>query len=527
MLEFCQQEQRRGAPVSVIACWHTNRFSRADSQETAWFIWEYRKAGVGRIFTAQRWYDLSRKEDRALLNLEQDFTNQQYSIDLSQASARGMAKKAREGGWLGGKAPYGYRLTTDKRLVLGDPEEVEAVRWMFDTYANTCTSLGELVRLLNERGVPSPGEVERRTGKHRGRPEGLLWCKTAVHKILTRPVYLGHTVWNRRHEGAYHGVTGAGEVVPSWKPKKAVKPNDPSEWIVYEGTHEALVDQDTFDRVQRRLVENRDHCAPKSKGRVYLFTGLMRCGHCGWPMHGCALTYGYKDKRYSYQRYVCGNYNLHGATACQCNTVLEDVVFRVLCRKLEQAFSAPDRMALLEGELRRRVEARADTAEGGTKELDGRIAELGRRIDQGTERWLTAPPALMDEIGKKLQDWKEERDRLAERRRQAARPRPAASDVEATVERIAGLMRQLVEHGHKAGPAAKKTLVREMVERIDLRFEHVPYGKQRSKSVLVGGKITLRDALLVSSPVFCASPDTTVYPARTSSVASRSATRRP
>jgi DNA invertase Pin-like site-specific DNA recombinase len=38
MLKFCQEQSRQGTPIDVIVCWHHNRFSRADSQETAWFI---------------------------------------------------------------------------------------------------------------------------------------------------------------------------------------------------------------------------------------------------------------------------------------------------------------------------------------------------------------------------------------------------------------------------------------------------------------------------------------------------------
>jgi DNA invertase Pin-like site-specific DNA recombinase len=52
MLRFCQQ-QRQGTPINAVVVWNENRFSRSDSQETAWFIWEFRKAGVTRMFTAK------------------------------------------------------------------------------------------------------------------------------------------------------------------------------------------------------------------------------------------------------------------------------------------------------------------------------------------------------------------------------------------------------------------------------------------------------------------------------------------
>ena len=51
MLDFCRQEAEAGRPVDVIACWDTKRFSRADSHETGWFLWELRKTGVRWMLT--------------------------------------------------------------------------------------------------------------------------------------------------------------------------------------------------------------------------------------------------------------------------------------------------------------------------------------------------------------------------------------------------------------------------------------------------------------------------------------------
>src|SRR5271155_4326845 len=52
MLASCQQRRRDGQPVPVIMCYSASRFSRADSQETAYYIWQFRQAGTHRILTA-------------------------------------------------------------------------------------------------------------------------------------------------------------------------------------------------------------------------------------------------------------------------------------------------------------------------------------------------------------------------------------------------------------------------------------------------------------------------------------------
>src|SRR5262245_45979403 len=109
MLAFCREQDRHKAPVGVILCWHTNRFSRADSQETSWFIWEFRQAGVERMFTATRRLDFGRAEDRLLFGVEQDFTNNPYVKNLALDTTRGRIASVGAGRWAGGPIPLGYR----------------------------------------------------------------------------------------------------------------------------------------------------------------------------------------------------------------------------------------------------------------------------------------------------------------------------------------------------------------------------------------------------------------------------------
>src|SRR5262245_45556168 len=160
MLAFCQEEKRRGRPVDVIVCWKANRFSRSDSNETGHFIWEFRQAGTGRMLTSARWIDFARMEDRILFNIEQDASSHAKASEDTRDVVRGMARAAREGQHLGGPIPYGYRLGVDadgeKRLVLGPPEEVEVVRLIFRTYADTRAGLRQIGALLAAKGVLSP-----------------------------------------------------------------------------------------------------------------------------------------------------------------------------------------------------------------------------------------------------------------------------------------------------------------------------------------------------------------------------------
>jgi site-specific DNA recombinase len=333
-----------------------------------------------------------------------------------------------------------------------------------------------------------------RTGKTR------LWGATAVYKILTRPAYLGHAVWNRRAVGAYHNVTG-GAVAAATKKKGKTRNNAAADWIVFENTHEALIDRATFVRVRQKLEARRDQSTPHRNGGGFLFTGLLRCGHCGWPMHGCHLHYTHNGKRYAYRRYVCGKYNLHRRAGCSCNTILERVVLDAVLKTIQDEFLKPANLKALKAEIRRQEEAERAGRERPAADLERRIAELDRKIDQGTEKWLMAPPSLTGVLGTKLDQWRTERERLEAERRAVAKPAANVEDLDAAVEQIIAGLATLRDRADDLPAAESREVIRQMVERVELWFRHVPYGRTREKSLLDHGLIHLRPDLLCCRPI--------------------------
>jgi DNA invertase Pin-like site-specific DNA recombinase len=502
----------------AVLCWDQDRFGRFDPLEAGYWVKPLRDAGVYLETVGQGRIDWEDFAGRIVYAVQQEGKHA-FLRDMSRNTIRGMLAKAKLGQWLGGVPPYGYTLNNHKRLVPGGSIEVETVRWLFATYATKDTSLKALAIDLNARGVLAPG---RRDGRD------VLWCPTSVQKILNRPTYLGNTVWNRRHDGKYHEVTN-GEFRKADR-KRGRKGKAPDDWIVVEGTHEPLIDRATFDRVQKRLIERRDRHSPIVASGAYLFTGLLRCGHCGWPMHGAALHYKRAGRRYSYRRYICGNYNLHGSSGCQCNTVLEEPLAEVVVKMIQERFLAPKNLAALKAEIRRQEEAERSGQEAPAASLDRQIADLTRKIDQGTDKWLSAPPSLTAMLGDKLEQWRAEREKLQARRRELAKPAVSAADLEAAVDRIGGQLDQLRDRLGDLDPADVREVFRELVEGIDLWFRHVPYGTKKQRSVLQRGAIRLRPELVCADVIMddpSGRPLTIVYSARASPAASRSVTRRP
>src|SRR5262249_32715092 len=145
----------------------------------------------------------------------------------------------------------------------------------------------------------------------------------AIRTILMNRAYLGEFLWNTKTEGKFHRFK-AGQAVK--KAAKQVQRNDPTDWIVLPKRHEAIIDADTFGAVQRRLNGNPRPSTPHADGGGFKLSKLLTCGKCGSWMYG----FTEKQKQGAVKRYRCGSYNQNGKKGCDCNTVDEAVIVRVI-----------------------------------------------------------------------------------------------------------------------------------------------------------------------------------------------------
>ena len=135
-------------------------------------------------------------------------------------------------------------------------------------------------------------------------------------------------MFGRNRYGKYHHLGNNGETQEG--PAKKIHPGDP---IVTANIHDALIDQETFDRVQGK-VQQRRQTHNRTRNSPYLLSGLIHCGHCGGIMAGR----GYKAKgTYTNQYYTCTTAASHpGGCACyQVPTAaIEDYVLGLVEKRL-------------------------------------------------------------------------------------------------------------------------------------------------------------------------------------------------
>ena len=251
--------------------------------------------------------------------------NDMYAKDISKKIKSVKRDKQRKGQFIGGKPVYGYKMhPTEKNKIVVDEEVAPVVRRIF-SLALSGMSCRNIATLLNQEGVPTPatyaGLPVARPGPYTG-----LWSSERISDMLQNETYIGNMVQGR-------------SVKISYKSKKCLK-QDPANWVVVEGTHEPLVDRETFQKV-RMLVNSRRYT--RSRTYDFLLKGLIFCHECGYPM---AVLNRKNAKGEDVLYFVCRTYQrFTKAGVCTCHSIKEKTVTDAVIAKVRevcQVYLNPD-----------------------------------------------------------------------------------------------------------------------------------------------------------------------------------------
>jgi len=334
---------------------------------------------------------------RLILNVLLSFAQFEREI-ISERTRDKMAATRRKGKWSGGLPILGYDIDPQGyRLILNEDEAVQ-VRAIFQLYLQHEAMLPVVQELeqrgwLNKRWLP-------RSGQERG---GRPFTKTSLHRLLTNPIYAGQVRYKEE---------------------------------VHAGEQPAIVDVETFRRVQALLLRNgRTGGAPVRNQFGAILKGLLRCVPCGCSMTPAHTTKGAKRYRY----YTCVNAQKRGWQVCSSKSIpaaeIEALVLEqircigrdpnLLHETLTQARQQEDaRMVELEAErltlerdlARWHAEMQQLSGQLGGAESDrsvvSRLADLQERIDMA-ERRLSGVREQVQEVRRQMIDEDEARQALA------------------------------------------------------------------------------------------------------------------
>lgn len=253
--------------------------------------------------------------------------NDMYAKDISKKIKSVKRDKQRKGQFIGGKPVYGYKMhPTEKNKIVIDEEVAPIVRRIF-ALALSGMSCRNIATLLNQEGIPTPATYANLPVARPG-PYAGLWSSERISDMLQNETYIGNMVQGR-------------SVKISYKSKKCLK-QDPANWVVVEGTHEPLVDRETFRKV-RMLVNSRRHT--RSRTYDFLLKGLIFCHECGYPL---AVLNRKNAKGEDVLYFVCRTYQrFTKAGVCTCHSIKEKTVTDAVVAKVRevcQAYLNPDEL---------------------------------------------------------------------------------------------------------------------------------------------------------------------------------------
>lgn len=230
-----------------------------------------------KIITPTKVYDPANEFDEEYFEFGLFMSRREYKT-INRRIQRGRKAAANEGRYIASTAPLGYKrikLQNDKGWSLEIvPEQADIIRLIFDLYVNGETNpdgsinkIGstKICRILDSRKIkPTTGDK---------------WSPASIRDILRNPVYIGKIRWGY---DKYEKTSQNGYIVT-----KRTRTDD---YIITQGLHKAIIDDETFNKAQELLKSNSKVSVPSEKKLQNPLTGLVYCKKCGSLMTRLAPT---------------------------------------------------------------------------------------------------------------------------------------------------------------------------------------------------------------------------------------------
>lgn len=235
--------------------------------------------------------------------------NTLYAKDLSKKSAAALRIKQQNGEFIGTYASYGYmKSKEDKHKIVIDEETAPVVKMIFEWKAQGL-GYASIGRKLYDMGIMPPCRYRYDKGilKDKRYSDIVFWSQRTLKTILENEVYIGNMVQGRRKSRFFDGMN---EIRV-----------DKQNWSVVKNTHEPIISQELFDKVQKQLAQTRERYFEnlgkydKVSNKENIFKTKVACGDCGTPLTRYKNA-GKENKKKIFYSYICPRHALY---LNQCN----------------------------------------------------------------------------------------------------------------------------------------------------------------------------------------------------------------
>lgn len=264
--EMIATAKQKPSPFSAVLLWKFSRFAR-NQEESIFYKSMLRKNGVEVLSVSEPIVD---GPFGMLIERIIEWSDEYYSIRLSGEVKRGMTEKVERGGVVSIPS-FGYSIRDKKYIV--NPETAPIVRKIFSDFLNGVPSI-QIARNLNDLKIKTT--------------RGNVWENRTIDYVLQNPVYIGKIRWNPKH--------------------KTCRNFDDPDIVIVDGQHEPIIDEKTFNDVQKIFEENRrkyTRYTHHQSADEYMLHGLLKCSNCG-----ASLSLAVKNQSVQCVKYTHGQCNV-------------------------------------------------------------------------------------------------------------------------------------------------------------------------------------------------------------------------
>lgn len=257
----------REGKIDIILCKSISRFAR-NTVDLLKTVRDLKNIGIEVRFEKEHINSLS-EDGELMLTLLASFA-QEESRSISENIKWSKTKSAEQGFMTNSSAPYGYKCENGKLYII--PENADIVKMIFSDYVENKMTIYQITKKLNDSGISSP--------------RGSVWTKGVLSRLLRNVTYTGNMLLGKTY-------------VENCLTHRRIWNKGERKSYFVEGTHEAIISQELFDKTQQILNECKNLGRHANRNIQYhCFTGKIICGCCGRPFGRKLYTTKTKGDRY-------------------------------------------------------------------------------------------------------------------------------------------------------------------------------------------------------------------------------------
>lgn len=307
-----------------------------------------------------------------------NLVNDVYAKDISRKIITAFRTKQKNGEYIGLVAPYGYlKSAENKNKFVIDEKTAPAVKKIFELYAGGY-GLDRIARIMNESDYDCPRKYRYSIGITKSdRYKNSKWGRTTINTILTNRAYIGDMVQGKVKQELCNNIV--------------MHYTNKDDWIVVEGTHEAIIERNLFFEVQDILEKKKTEQAVRrknSKSREYkeenLLKGRIKCGCCGKSMN---LAQNVRGNSISRSYYCSGYKELREAVCTNKNRINKSSVESKVLESIKKCiFNNIDESSLslqIADKNTQDIKMRMVQIERAIRQTNSKIADLYKDVSDG------------------------------------------------------------------------------------------------------------------------------------------------